>query len=47
MGYNLNHKGGKCLDPNGRMFISRDVIFYEFSFPFSKIKKSSIVTSVP
>ena len=47
MGYNLNHKGCKCLDPNGRMFISRDVIFDEFSFPFPKIKKSPVVLSVP
>ena len=46
MGYNLNHKGCKCLDPNSRMFISRDVIFDEFSFPFSKIKKSPVVLSV-
>ena len=35
LGYNLNHKGYKCLDKNDKIFISRDVIFYEHSFPFS------------
>ena len=35
LGYSLNHKGYKCLDKNGKIFISRDVIFYEHSFSFS------------
>ena len=35
LGYSLNHKDYKCLDTNDKIFISRDVIFYEHSFPFS------------
>lgn len=34
LGYSLNRKGFKCLDSNGRIFISRDVKFDEFSCPF-------------
>lgn len=38
LGYSLNHKGFKCLDPTGKIIISRNVIFDETSFPFSKMK---------
>lgn len=38
LGYSLNHKGFKCLDPIGKIIISRNVIFYETSFSFSKMK---------
>uniref|UniRef100_A0A803Q9W1 Integrase catalytic domain-containing protein n=1 Tax=Cannabis sativa TaxID=3483 RepID=A0A803Q9W1_CANSA len=41
MGYSLNHKGYKCLDSNGRLYISRDVIFDEFSFPYESASKHS------
>ena len=34
--YSLTHKGYKCLNPSGKIFISRDVIFYEHLFPFSE-----------
>ena len=35
LGYSANHKGYKCLDKNGRIYICRDVIFDETNFPFS------------
>uniref|UniRef100_A0A803P7H9 Reverse transcriptase Ty1/copia-type domain-containing protein n=1 Tax=Cannabis sativa TaxID=3483 RepID=A0A803P7H9_CANSA len=44
LGYSLNHKGYKCLDSSGRMYISRDVIFDENSFPF---KKHSTANATP
>jgi hypothetical protein len=37
IGYSSHHKGYKCLDlETGRVYISRDVIFDEAVFPFSK-----------
>ncbi|KAG8489179.1 hypothetical protein CXB51_017224 [Gossypium anomalum] len=35
LGYSPVHKGYKCLDDNGKMFISRHVKFNETCFPFS------------
>jgi hypothetical protein len=36
--YSNLHKGFKCLDPKeGRVYISRDVIFDEHVFPFEKL----------
>jgi hypothetical protein len=38
LGYNNMHKGFKCLDASsGRIYISRDVVFDENIFPFSKL----------
>lgn len=38
LGYSNLHKGFKCLDiPTGRVYISRDVVFDENIFPFSKL----------
>lgn len=35
LGYSLNHKGYKCLDPTtNKIYISRNIIFDEGSFPF-------------
>ena len=45
LGYNLNHKVYKCLDKNDKIFISRDVIFYEHSFSFSS--SNSLQTYLP
>lgn len=35
VGYSPSHKGYKCLDQNGKLFISKDVLFNEFRFPFT------------
>lgn len=42
IGYCTNQKGYKCIDPSGRIFISRHVIFDEKIFPYknSKLKTS-------
>jgi histone deacetylase 1/2 len=38
IGYSNMHKGVKCLDvTSGRVYISRDVVFDETVFPFSKL----------
>jgi histone deacetylase 1/2 len=43
IGYSGNHKGYKCLDTStGRVYISRDVVFDETSFPFSRKYESSL-----
>lgn len=38
VGYSNQHKGFKCLDPKeGRVYISRDVVFDETVFPFASL----------
>ncbi|KAL6312811.1 hypothetical protein AAG906_022539 [Vitis piasezkii] len=45
LGYSLNHKGYKCLSPNGNILISRDVIFDEHAFPFAQLQSQKQATS--
>ncbi|TYK18915.1 Retrovirus-related Pol polyprotein from transposon TNT 1-94 [Cucumis melo var. makuwa] len=53
LGYSTSHKGYKCLASDGRLFISRHVLFDENSFPYasfashSSIPKSKNVLSPP
>lgn len=38
LSYSIQHKGFKCLDPSeGRVYISRDVVFDQHVFPFSTL----------
>jgi histone deacetylase 1/2 len=42
MGYSPRHKGVKCLDlSTGRIYISRDVVFYENVFPFTSLNPNA------
>lgn len=46
--YILNRKGYKCLDLTGKVIISRNAIFNEHSFPYTRKSTSSVPpTSVP
>lgn len=40
LGYTSRHKGYKCLDANGRLFISRHINFNETIFPYALHKPS-------
>lgn len=43
LGVSLTHKGHKCLNMDGKIFISKDVMFNETKFPYtSSISKPSI-----
>ncbi|KAL6333419.1 hypothetical protein AAG906_028604 [Vitis piasezkii] len=37
IGYSLSHKGYLCLHLSGKVYISRSVIFYEKTFPYSSL----------
>jgi histone deacetylase 1/2 len=37
LGYSPNHKGYKCLDSTGRIFLSKDVLFNEARYPYPEL----------
>jgi histone deacetylase 1/2 len=37
LGPSPTHKGYKCLSPEGKVFISKDVVFNELEFPYSTL----------
>ncbi|CAJ2671926.1 unnamed protein product, partial [Trifolium pratense] len=37
LGYSSTYKGYKCLSPEGRVYISKDVLFNEQRFPYSSL----------
>jgi histone deacetylase 1/2 len=37
LGYSTSHKGYKCLDSDGRIFLSKDVLFNEARYPYSEL----------
>ncbi|TXG62698.1 hypothetical protein EZV62_009692 [Acer yangbiense] len=47
IGYSNRHKGYKCLDSSGHVYVSRDVIFNEHSFPFSIKNSNPVLKSFP
>jgi histone deacetylase 1/2 len=45
LGISPQHKGHKCLDSTGRIFISKDVVFHETKFPYSSLFPTSTSSS--
>ena len=46
LGYSISHKGYRCLAVDGKIYISKDVIFNEYKFPYTHLFPSEI-TSLP
>lgn len=52
LGVTPTHKGHKCLHPDGRIYVSKDVVFNEAEFPYSTshqvlVSKASTNTQLP
>ena len=45
LGYSCHHKGYKCLEAKGRIYITKHVVFHESLFPFAKIAATSCSTT--
>ena len=48
LGYSLNHKGYKCLDPTTNcIYIARNVVFDEHVYPFATSSNHPVIPLVP
>src|ERR1044072_7540807 len=47
LGYSTSHKGYKCLTQEGKLLISKDVIFDETTFPYSSLFSTQSAPSPP
>ncbi|XP_019465325.1 PREDICTED: uncharacterized protein LOC109363515 [Lupinus angustifolius] len=47
VGYSTSHKGYKCLSKEGKFFISKDVIFNEYAFPYASSTNTGSASKSP
>ncbi|RDX87353.1 hypothetical protein CR513_31185, partial [Mucuna pruriens] len=47
LGYSNSHRGYKCLAPDGRIFVSKDVLFNEHQFPYYELFQQPSSFSAP